>query len=128
MMTWQVEVSAEFEAWWSGLTESERESVDAHVRLLETLGPALGRPQADTIKGSRHPNLKELRVQHRGRPMRILFAFDPRRVAILLLGGDKTGDKRWYTRMVPLAETIFDAHLVSLAEPKQGQSAPKRRR
>jgi hypothetical protein len=60
--------------------------------------------------------MKELRVQHAGRPYRLLFAFDPRRVAIVLLGGDKTGDKRWYTRMVPIADDLFDAHVAGLKD------------
>ena len=82
--------------------------------LLERLGPHLQRPHADTIKGSKHPNLKELRTQHRGRPLRTLYAFDPRRMAILLIGGDKTGDARFYDRMVPLADRLYHEHLKAL--------------
>jgi hypothetical protein len=111
---WRVEFTDEFEAWWAELDEAERESMDASVRLLETLGPLLGRPHADTLKGSRHANMKELRIQHQGRPFRTLFAFDPRRTAILLIGGDKTGDKRFYDRMIPLADRLYDEHLRQL--------------
>jgi hypothetical protein len=78
------------------------------------LGPHLGRPHVDTLQGSRHPNLKELRTQHQGRPLRTLFAFDPRRCAILLIGGDKAGDERFYDRMLPLADRLYDAHLDAL--------------
>jgi hypothetical protein len=84
------------------------------VELLQSLGPGLPRPHADTLKGSRHPNMKELRTQHRGRPFRTLFAFDPRRAAILLIGGDKTGDSRFYDRMISLADRLYDEHLNQL--------------
>ncbi len=66
------------------------------------------------MQGSKHPNMKELRVQHAGRPYRVLYAFDPRRTAILLLGGHKTGDDRWYERMVPVADRLYDEHLETL--------------
>jgi hypothetical protein len=78
--------------------------------VLEQLGPGLGRPHVDTIKGSRHDNMKELRTQAGGRPLRTFFAFDPRRTAILLIGGDKTGDRRFYDRMVPLADDLYDQY------------------
>ena len=63
------------------------------------------------LKGSKHSNMKELRTQHQGRPIRTLFAFDPRRCAILLIGGDKAGDERFYERMIPLADRLYDEHL-----------------
>jgi hypothetical protein len=85
--------------------------VDSAVDILEEYGPALGRPFADTLKGSSYPNLKELRVQHSGRPFRILFAFDPRRNAYLILGGDKTGDSNWYSDAIRRAEAIYALHL-----------------
>lgn len=109
-----MEFSDEFELWWQKLDDDERESLLASVKLLQELGPLLGRPHADTVKGSRHSNMKELRTQHRGRPLRTLFAFDPRRSAILLVGGDKTGDDRFYDRMIPLADRIYDEHLHEL--------------
>lgn len=74
----------------------------------------LGRPYADTVKGSRHANMKELRTQSLGRPLRTFFAFDPRRAAILLIGGDKTGDKRFYDRMIPVADRLYDEHVARL--------------
>lgn len=90
------------------------------VRLLEQYGPALPRPHSETIHCSRHRNMKELIVQHQGRPYRVLYAFDPRRVAILLLGGDKTGDDRWYDKFVPVADRLYDEHLEDLR--KEGQT------
>ncbi|HKD36609.1 MAG TPA: type II toxin-antitoxin system RelE/ParE family toxin [Pirellulales bacterium] len=93
---WDVEFTDEFGVWWDSLDIDEQESVATSVELLRQLGPNLPRPHADTLKGSRHSNMKELRTQHQGRPLRTLFAFDPRRCAILLIGGDKTGDNRFY--------------------------------
>ena len=95
-MAWEIEVSNEFKQWYEALTDEECGSVNGVVDALAQLGPALGRPQVDTLKGSRYPNMKELRIQHQGRPYRILFAFDPRRCAYLICGGDKTGDALWY--------------------------------
>ena len=77
-MAWDVEVSDEFSEWYRALDEDEGESVDTAVDMLVEYGPRLGRPYADTLKGSRYPNMKELRAQHRGRPLRVLYAFDPR--------------------------------------------------
>ena len=78
------------------LSEDEQADVNAKVILLQKLGPSLPRPHADLVHSWRHANMKELRIQHSGRPYRVLFAFDPRRCAILLIGGDKTGNDRWY--------------------------------
>jgi hypothetical protein len=110
-MSWEIEVSDEFVGWYRSLDEDETESVNFSVDLLEQAGPLLGRPHVDTIQGSSIRNLKELRVQHEGRPLRILFAFDPRRVGYLILGGDKTGDNRWYETFIPIAEKIFAKHI-----------------
>lgn len=115
-MAWTVEVSDEFAEWYRGLTEDEHESVNFSVDLLEEVGPSLGRPHVDTVRDSRHANMKELRVQHQGRPYRILFAFDPRRAAYLILGGDKTGDANWYKASVSKADEIYDAHLREIKE------------
>jgi hypothetical protein len=111
---WEVEFTDEFESWWDTLNDSEQDSIRASVELLVAMGPQLGRPHVDSIQGSRHSNMKELRTQHGGRPLRTFFAFDPRRTAILLLGGDKTGDSRFYERMVPKADALFDAYLDEL--------------
>jgi hypothetical protein len=111
---WEVEFTDEFERWWDGLDGGEQESLAASVELLRRIGPALGRPHADTVKGSVFVNMKELRTQHQGRPLRTLFAFDPRRAAILLIGGDKTGDGRFYDRLVPEADRLYREHLEEL--------------
>lgn len=110
-MAWDVEYTDEFASWWISLTADEQADVNASVELLEHQGPQLGRPHVDTIKGSRHSNMKELRTQSGGKPLRTFFAFDPRRTAILLIGGDKTGDKRFYDRMVPIADDLYDTYL-----------------
>jgi hypothetical protein len=108
---WEVEFTDEFGLWWDTLEADEQDSITQVVGLLENLGPMLPRPYADTVNGSRHRNMKELRVQHEGRPFRILFAFDPRRCAVLLVGGDKTGNARWYEQFIPIADDLFDKHL-----------------
>ena len=110
-MSWEIEASDEFIAWYDALTRGERKAIARNVEVLEQKGPDLGRPQVDTLKGSKIPNLKELRVQYEDRPIRILFVFDPRRVAYLILGGDKTGDNRWYETFIPIAEAIYQQHL-----------------
>jgi len=113
---WDVEYTDEFGEWWDRLDEAEQVSINQSVRLLRQVGPNLPRPHVDTLKDSRHSNMKELRTQHQGRPLRTLFAFDPRRCAILLIGGDKTGDKRFYERMIPLADDLYDEHLATLKD------------
>jgi hypothetical protein len=113
-MAWEVEYSDEFGAWWEGLTEGEQEDIAPVVNVLAELGPSLRRPYSGTIEGSRHANMKELVIQHAGRPYRVLYAFDPRRNAILLIGGDKSGNSKWYEEYVPRADKIFDEHLEQL--------------
>lgn len=113
-MTWNVEYTDEFGEWWIVLAEDEQESLAASVRLLEERGPMLGFPHSSGIHGSRHSHMRELRVQHDGRPLRTLYAFDPLRSAILLIGGDKTGDDRWYDTNVPVADRLYDEHISQL--------------
>lgn len=113
-MTWEVEFTNEFEMWWVELDESTQVAIDAVVRLLEARGAELPFPYSSKINGSRHSHMRELRVQHKGEPYRILYAFDPRRVAILLLGGNKGGDDRWYEENVPTADKLYDEHLEEL--------------
>lgn len=113
-MCWDVEFTDEFEAWWLTLTEEEQITVDASVRLLEARGPQLPFPHSSGIHGSKHGHMRELRIQHEGRPYRVLYAFDPRRAAILLVGGDKAGDDHWYDRHVPIADRLYDEHLNDL--------------
>jgi hypothetical protein len=110
---WEVEFTDQFGEWWSELSEDEQEEIDARVALLERRGSSLGRPLVDAITSSRHPHLKELRAGS----IRILFAFDPRRVAILLIGGDKRDEwSSWYDVVVPRADDLFDEHLRELQE------------
>jgi hypothetical protein len=113
-MSWEIETSDEFVSWYGSLAEEEVDSVDTSIELLEQAGPLLGRPHVDTLKGSKIVNLKELRVQHEGRPLRILFVFDPRRVGYLILGGDKTGNDDWYKTFIPQAEKIYFQHLAEI--------------
>lgn len=111
---WAVEFTNEFEEWWNGLDEKEQVSVNGVVILLQKLGPNLPAPFSSKIKTSRHGHMRELRVQHRGKPYRVLYAFDPRRTAILLLGGKKTGDDRWYMKFVRRADRLYEEHLAQL--------------
>lgn len=113
-MEWEIEFTDEFEAWWEGLSEAEQESVRAKVILLREFGPGLRRPHSGHIRGSKHAHMKELIVQHAGEPYRVLYAFDPRREAILLIGGNKAGKDDWYGTFIPLADAIFDALLEEL--------------
>lgn len=108
---WDIEYTDEFGAWWHSLDEEAQEAIAHDVGVLEQIGPGLGRPHVDTLAGSRFPNMKELRTQVRRRSIRIAFAFDPRRRAILLIGGDKSGDRRFYDRIVPLADRLYREHL-----------------
>ena len=111
---WNVESTAQFEQWWRDLTLAEQHSVDFGVRLLGQKGPTLGFPHSSGIISSRHGNMRELRAQSGGRPLRVFYAFDPRRTAILLLGGDKTGNDRFYPRFVRRADELYDQHLADL--------------
>lgn len=113
---WEVEYTDEFEEWWHDLDEPEQDSVSVSVGLLERLGPNLRHPHSSSINGSRHSHMRELRIQHAGRPYRIFYAFDPKRVAILLIGGDKTGKNKWYEEYVPKADALYDEHLVELQQ------------
>jgi hypothetical protein len=113
---WEILLDPDFAAWLDGLDPGTRVAILQHAGLLAERGPQLGRPDVDTLKGSAFPNLKELRVQHKGAPYRVLFAFDPIRRAILLVGGNKRGDRRWYEVNVPIADARFRAHLDSLGE------------
>jgi hypothetical protein len=117
-VAWPVEYTDEFGLWWDSLTEAEHVSLDAHVRKLEERGPNLPFPYSSGINGSRHTHMRELRVQSGGKPLRVFYAFDPRRMAILLIGGDKTGDKRFYDWMVPRADDLYDEHLAELQREK----------
>lgn len=113
-MAFEVEYTDEFEQWWDTLDEDAQATVDAYVRMLEEFGVALGFPYSSDIKRSEYSQMRELRAQHKGKPYRVLYAFDPRRMAILLIGGDKTGNSRWYEQFVPLADRLYREHLETL--------------
>lgn len=110
---WQVIFTDAFDAWFQGLDDEEQDSILHYLNVLKNKGSQLGRPYVDTLKGASLSNLKELRVQHQGKPYRLLFVFDPIRQAVMLCGGDKTGDKRFYQKMIPLAEEIYKQYLQS---------------
>jgi hypothetical protein len=110
-MAWRVEHTDEFAAWYGSLSESQQDDLTAVGLLLMEQGPQLPFPYSSGISGSRHDHMRELRVQSGGRPLRVFYAFDPRRSAILLIGGDKTGDDRFYQRMIPIADTLYDVYI-----------------
>ncbi len=115
-MTWEVEYTDEFETWWETLDADAQASVRASVKLLQHLGAGLNYPHSSSINNSKHSHMRELRTQHQGRPLRTLYAFDPRCAAILLIAGDKTGDKRWYETHIPIADRLYDEHLQALKQ------------
>jgi hypothetical protein len=110
----EIEFTDEFERWWNSISEDEQDSVRDHVELLRQFGVALSFPYSSGITGSRHTHMRELRPHHEGRPYRVLYAFNPLRTAILLIGGDKTGDDRWYETFIPIADRLYDEHLEEL--------------
>jgi len=108
---WIIDRTEEIAEWVKNLDEDAKEALFKSLLILEEIGPSLGRPYVDTIQESKHKNMKELRIQDRQRLFRILFAFDPDRKAILLIGGDKRGDKRFYQKMIPLADALLVEHM-----------------
>ncbi len=108
---WEVIFQQEFGEEFRAFGDAARFAILSKLQVLRVAGPNLSRPHVDTIQGSAYPNMKELRVQVGGRPWRVLFAFDPARRAVLLVGGDKAGDKRWYRRVVAVADDRFRRHL-----------------
>lgn len=113
-MKCEVEFTDEFENWWNSLDEDQQATIAAYVRMLEEFGVSLGFPYSSDIRGAAVSRLRELRPQHKGQPLRVLYAFDPRRMAILLIGGDKSGNNRWYDEFVPFAERLYQRHLEEL--------------
>ena len=108
---WAIERTDQIAKWIIELDDDAREAILKSLLILREIGPSLGRPHVDTIKGSKHKNMKELRVQSKQKLFRIFFAFDMERKAILLVGGDKRSDKQFYKRMVPIADSLFDNYL-----------------
>jgi hypothetical protein len=118
-VSYEVEYTNDFETWWFDLSEAEQVSITAVVGLLAQEGPLLRFPHTSGIVGSKHGHMRELRVQHAGDPYRVFYAFDPRRVGILLIGGCKVGDDRFYETMIAHADRIYDEHLKDIEkEPK----------
>jgi hypothetical protein len=117
-MSYNVLTVEHFDTWWHGLNEDEMVDVKASVDLLKVKGVTLGYPHSSSIKGSRYGHLRELRIQHRGKPIRVLYAFDPNRDAILLLGGNKGGNNLWYEKNIPIAEKNYELHLKGLKHGK----------
>ena len=115
-MIWNVEYTNEFGGWWEKLSEAEQDGAIATVELLMQYGPDLPFPYSSGVKGSRHRHMRELRIQSGGKPIRVFYAFDPRRHAILLIGGDKTGDSAFYRVNIPIADKLYDAHLQELKD------------
>ena len=114
-MMWKIVTVEYFDNWFLSLNASEQQDVLTAIFDLEQYGPTLGRPHVDSLKGiDKVKNLKELRVQHKGKPYRVFFAFDPLRQAVMLCGGDKTGNKKFYETMIPIAESEFLKYLQEL--------------
>ena len=113
---WRVATTDDFDEWFAALGQNAQAEIIAKVEILKLLGPKLGRPHADTLNGSKHANMKELRADTAEEVMRIAFAFDPLRVGILLVAGDKQGvsPKRFYKRLIEKADKLFDSHLATL--------------
>jgi hypothetical protein len=118
VVSWIVEMGDEFEPEFNNLHVEVRNEILAHARLLQQFGPLLGRPRVDTLDDSRHKNMKELRFDAADGVWRVAFAFDPRRRAILLLAGDKSGvsERRFYKQLIAKADRRFDAHLTRLQQ------------
>ena len=112
---WDVVTTDRFDEWFEKMDDTDRANIIAGMLLLQEKGSSLSRPYADTVEGSKFPNMKELRVQSKGQPLRAFFAFDPKRKAVLLCAGDKTGnEKRFYKIMIPLADKEYQIHLTRL--------------
>ena len=120
-MSWVVEVGDELEPEFAELHEDVRTEILALARLLQQFGPQLGRPRADTLSRSRHANMKELRFSAADGEWRVAFAFDPKRKAILLVAGDKSGggEKRFYRELIRRDDDRFDAHLARLQKERK---------
>lgn len=120
-VSWIVEIGDEFKAEFFALHEDVRTEILALARLLQQFGPQLGRPRVDTLNGSRHANMKELRFSAAGGEWRVAFAFDTRRKGILLIAGDKSGgsEKRFYRELLRKADSRFDNHLARLERERR---------
>jgi hypothetical protein len=112
---WEIEATEAYAEWWESLTRQEQKDTAAIVELLEERGAHLPHPYSSGIEGSKYSHMRELRIQSHGDPIRVFYAFDPRRVAILLIGGIKTGkEKRFYKDYIPKADKLYEQHLKEL--------------
>jgi hypothetical protein len=127
MAAWKILETSDFSQWFRALDDDAKEDIYAAALVLAQEGPSLGRPRVDTLQGSQFQNLKELRVQSNGRPFRIAFSFDPKRRAIFLCGGDKTGDKRFYEKLIKRADDLLKAHLKETKNEESKESPSKKR-
>jgi len=120
-VVWKVLFHEDFEPEFDALPEQVQDELLAHAKLLEQFGPQLGRPRADTLNGSRHARMKELRFDAQDGVWRVAFAFDPNRNAILLACGDKSGvgQKRFYEKLIKKADTRFDAHVARIKKEEK---------
>ncbi len=125
-MPWQVYFHAEFEPEFDALAPEVQDELLAHANLLKEFGPQLRRPTADTLDGSKHDNMKELRFKAADGVWRVAFAFDPEQKAILLVGGNKAGgsQKRFYRQLIKMADARFDRHLAFL-KVKASRKGPR---
>jgi hypothetical protein len=125
---WEVILHGEFDPEFDALPDDVQDELLAHAKLLQQFGPQLGRPRADTLNGSRHANMKELRFDAADGVWRVAFAFDPNRKAILLACGDKSGgsEKRFYRQLIEKADTRFDGHLARIRREKEKQRQKER--
>jgi hypothetical protein len=115
-MDYAIEYTNEFADWWEELSSTQQDDVNVSVELLMSRGVNLKFPHSSGINGSRHSHMRELRVQSAGNPLRIFYAFDPRRCAILLIGSDKTGNDRFYEEYLPIADRLYDIYLEELRQ------------
>ena len=127
-MSWIVEFHDEFDPEFDKLAEEVQDELLAQMKLLEKIGPSLGRPRVDTLNGSKHANMKELRFAAAGGEWRVAFAFDPQRRAIILVAGDKSGgsQKRFYKQLIKTADKRFTAHCESLKKQKEEQAQERK--
>jgi hypothetical protein len=129
-VNWTVLFHDDFDGEFASLAEDLQDELLAHAKLLAQFGPSLGRPTVDTLKASRHANMKEIRFSWSGEVWRVAFAFDPKRQAILLVGGDKGGadQRRFYKRLIATADDRYDDHLASLNEDSKDSNHGKKTR
>ena len=129
-MAWDVEFHIQFVPEFEALADAVQDEILAHVAVLETFGPQRGRPRVDTLYGSRHANMKELRFDVADGVWRFAFAFDPKRRAIVLCGGSKSGSsqRRFYRQLIDTADKRFNVHLAAVKQAAAGQSSSKSRK